>query len=49
LDEIRINLGKYNAPIIPTRSVIENIWKPISDEDDWQLFNDFLKDLFQVI
>jgi len=49
LDEIRISLGKYNAPIIPTRSVIENMWQPINDGDDWQLFNYFLKDLFQVI
>ncbi len=47
LDEIKCNLSKYNAPIIPVRSVIEEIWQPINDDDNWQLFNQFLQDLYK--
>ncbi|MBE9222057.1 YdiU family protein [Cyanobacterium stanieri LEGE 03274] len=31
-----------NPRNVPVRSVIEEIWKPINDEDNWQLFDDFL-------
>lgn len=42
LDNIKITLNQYNPQIVPIRNIIEEIWQPITTEDNWQPFNDLL-------
>lgn len=45
LDEIAQTLIKSNPLIVPIRPVIEAVWHPITTEDNWQPFNDLLKQI----
>ncbi|MGY6529652.1 MAG: protein adenylyltransferase SelO [Cyanobacterium sp.] len=38
-------LKQFNPFNIPVRSLIEEVWQPISDEDNWELFYDFLEEI----
>ncbi|AUC59948.1 Selenoprotein O-like protein [Cyanobacterium sp. HL-69] len=42
LTQIISMLERFNPNNIPVRPLIEQIWQPINDEDNWQLFYDFL-------
>ncbi|AFZ46441.1 protein of unknown function UPF0061 [Cyanobacterium stanieri PCC 7202] len=42
MKSIQAILEQFNPQNIPTRPVIEEIWKPINDEDNWQLLYDFV-------
>ncbi|NCO76451.1 MAG: YdiU family protein [Cyanobacteria bacterium] len=42
LDNIKITLNQYNPQIVPIRNIIEEIWQPITTEDNWQPFYDLL-------
>lgn len=42
LDNIRNTLNQYNPPIVPIRNIIEEIWQPITLDDNWQPFYDLL-------
>ncbi|HEY9811371.1 MAG TPA: YdiU family protein [Halomicronema sp.] len=47
-DELKIikqNLSKYNPTKVIIRPEIEAIWKPITEEDNWQPFYDLLKQI----
>jgi uncharacterized protein YdiU (UPF0061 family) len=39
LPNIQTNLVKYNSLVITTRPTIERIWAAISEQDDWEPFN----------
>lgn len=43
LNQVHDTLNKYNPKVIPSRAIIEEIWQPINDEDNWDLFNEFLR------
>jgi uncharacterized protein YdiU (UPF0061 family) len=43
LDLIKDTLNQYNPQIVPTRNTIEEIWHPITTEDNWQPFYDLLE------
>lgn len=45
LDLISHRLEKNNPPIALLRPLIESIWQSITDEDDWQPFNELVKSL----
>ncbi|MBL1208643.1 protein adenylyltransferase SelO family protein [Geminocystis sp. GBBB08] len=42
LDNIQDTLNQYNPQIVPVRNIIEDIWQPITTEDNWQPFYDLL-------
>lgn len=42
LDEIKDRLDRFNPKIVPIRSIIEAVWHPIAEEDNWQPFYDLL-------
>jgi uncharacterized protein YdiU (UPF0061 family) len=44
LDEIKDRLDRFNPQIVPLRSIIEAVWIPITEEDNWQPFYDLLKE-----
>jgi serine/tyrosine/threonine adenylyltransferase len=43
--EVGDQLCKHNPLAVPTRSRIEIVWEAISTEDNWQPFNDLVKQL----
>lgn len=45
LNTIKQTLSKYNPTKVITRPEIEAIWKPITEEDNWQPFYDLLKQI----
>ncbi|WP_082714147.1 YdiU family protein [Geminocystis sp. NIES-3708] len=42
LDNIKNTLNQYNPQIVPIRNIIEEIWQPITTDDNWQPFHDLL-------
>lgn len=42
LDNIKNILHQYNPQILPIRNIIEEIWQPITTENNWQPFYDLL-------
>lgn len=45
MDKIAQTLQTSNPKTTPLRPVIESIWEPIANEDNWQPFNDLVKRL----
>ena len=45
LDEISDRLQQNNPQTVLLRSVIESVWQPIVEEDNWQPFDDLLQKL----
>jgi uncharacterized protein YdiU (UPF0061 family) len=43
MQTISQTLNKYNPQANLLRPVIESIWKPITEEDNWQPFYDLVK------
>ena len=43
LNLIKDTLNQYNPQIVPIRNTIEEIWHPITTEDNWQPFYDLLE------
>lgn len=44
LDEIKDRLDQSNPSIVPVRSIVEAVWLPIAEEDNWQPFYDLLEE-----
>jgi serine/tyrosine/threonine adenylyltransferase len=45
LDKLRQTLIQYNPKTVLLRPVIESIWEPIAQSDNWQPFYDLLKEI----
>ncbi len=43
LDEIAKTLHQYNPQIVPTKDIIESVWGPISEYDNWLPFYELLE------
>jgi len=48
LEEIEKNLIRYNPLIVPIRPIIESIWQPITNEDNWQPFHELISEINQI-
>ncbi|MGB8700628.1 MAG: YdiU family protein [Thermosynechococcaceae cyanobacterium] len=45
MSEVAERLRLYNPLIVPTRPIIEALWEPITTDDNWQPFDEFLRQL----
>ncbi len=45
LPQIKANLAKFNALVVMTRPTIERVWAAISEQDDWQPFNQLVTEI----
>lgn len=43
MEEIPTRLRRANPSTVPTRPLIEAAWKPITEDDDWSLFDDLIQ------
>jgi serine/tyrosine/threonine adenylyltransferase len=45
IEKVEKTLIQYNPRTVILRPVIESIWEPIAQEDNWQPFSDLLKEI----
>jgi serine/tyrosine/threonine adenylyltransferase len=45
MEKVSDRLKKYNPPFTLIRPIIESIWQPIVEEDNWQPFNDLVNQI----
>jgi serine/tyrosine/threonine adenylyltransferase len=43
LTEIGHTIHRWNPRTVPLRPIIESVWEPIAQEDNWQPFNDLIR------